>query len=136
VRRVFADTFYWIALLSTRDQWSRVVREFSATLGGAAIVTTEEVLVELASHFSGASSHAREATSAMIRSVPADPNVMVVPQSHESFLAGLALYEARPDKGYSLVDCVSMATMLSLAIEEALTADRHFGQEGFAVLFQ
>jgi predicted nucleic acid-binding protein len=108
----------------------------SATLADASIVTTEEVLVELASHFSGSSAHARQATSNMIRSVLADSNVTVVPQSHESFLAGLALYEARPDKGYSLVDCVSMATMLSLAIEEALTADRHFGQEGFAVLFQ
>ena len=28
--------------------------------------------------------------------------------TRESFLSGMALYEARPDKGYSLVDCISM----------------------------
>jgi uncharacterized protein len=37
--------------------------------------------------------------------------VRVVPQSRESFLAGMALYESRPDQGYSLTDCISMQTM-------------------------
>ena len=40
-----------------------------------------------------------------------DAAVRVIPQSRESFLAGLDLYRARPDKGYSLTDCVSMQTM-------------------------
>lgn len=59
---------------------------------------------------------------------------MVVHQSHDSFRNGLALYEARPDKGYSLVDCISMVTMRELGITGALTADRHFRQEGFRAL--
>ena len=46
------------------------------------------------------------------------------------------LYEARPDKGYSLTDCISMQTMRKEGISEALTDDRHFEQEGFRALFR
>lgn len=55
-------------------------------------------------------------------------------QSHNSFLAGLALYEARPDKSYSLTDCISMVTMRQHGISEVLTRDTHFMQEGFTPL--
>ena len=65
-----------------------------------------------------------------------DPGVQVVPQSRESFLSGIALYEARPDKGYSLTDCISMQTMRNKGLTEALTNDRHFEQEGFRALFR
>ncbi|MGD0127760.1 MAG: hypothetical protein ABSF46_20545 [Terriglobia bacterium] len=65
-----------------------------------------------------------------------DPGVQVVPQSRESFLSGIALYGARPDKGYSLTDCISMQTMRNKGLTEALTNDRHFEQEGFRALFR
>jgi uncharacterized protein len=62
--------------------------------------------------------------------------VRVIPQSRESFVSGLELYETRPDKGYSLVDCISMQTMRKEGITDALTNDRHFEQEGFRALFR
>jgi hypothetical protein len=62
--------------------------------------------------------------------------VRVTPQSRESFLGGLPLYRARPDKGYSLVDCISMYTMRKEGLTEVLTNDRHFEQEGFRALFR
>src|SRR5438105_965772 len=49
--------------------------------------------------------------------------------------AALALYEARPDKSYSLTDCRSMLAMRALGLTEALTNDHHFTQEGFTILF-
>ena len=58
----------------------------------------------------------------------------VVPQSSRSFAAGLALYEARPDKGYSLTDCISMVTMRQEGITEVLSHDGHFTREGFVIL--
>jgi predicted nucleic acid-binding protein len=58
------------------------------------------------------------------------------PQSRESFLAGLDLYQARPDKGYSLTDCIAMQTMRREGITTALTNDRHFEQEGYRALFR
>jgi predicted nucleic acid-binding protein len=42
--------------------------------------------------------------------------------------------EARPDKGYSLTDCVSMLVMRQEGITEILTHDIHFTQEGFTKL--
>jgi predicted nucleic acid-binding protein len=63
-----------------------------------------------------------------------DPDIEVVSQSRDSFLAGLALYERRPDKRYSLVDCISMNVMRQRDIQEILTSDRHFSQEGFVRL--
>jgi predicted nucleic acid-binding protein len=58
----------------------------------------------------------------------------VVAQSRRSFLEGLRLYGERLDKGYSLVDCISMSAMRRHRIREVLTNDRHFEQEGFVIL--
>jgi predicted nucleic acid-binding protein len=62
--------------------------------------------------------------------------VRVIPQSRESLRAGLHLYRARPDKGYSLIDCISMQTMRREGLTDVLTNDRHFEQEGFRALFR
>ena len=71
-----------------------------------------------------------------VREILSDPAVHIIPQSHESFLSGFELYAARPDKGYSLTDCISMHTMRREGLTEALTNDRHFEQEGFRALFR
>jgi uncharacterized protein len=65
-----------------------------------------------------------------------DPTVRVIPQSHDSFTDGFWLYRNRPDKGYSLTDCISMQTMRREGLTEVLTNDRHFEQEGFRALFR
>jgi predicted nucleic acid-binding protein len=46
------------------------------------------------------------------------------------------MYDARHDKGYSLVDCISMITMRRMGIDKILTHDRHFAQEGCEVLIR
>jgi len=46
------------------------------------------------------------------------------------------MYEERRDKGYSLVDCISMTTMRRHRILEVLTNDHHFMQEGFRVVLR
>ncbi len=45
--RIFADTFYWVALLNRRDSANRAVLEFSRALGSSTLVTTDEILIEL-----------------------------------------------------------------------------------------
>ena len=57
-------------------------------------------------------------------------------QSRQGFLDGLDLYEARPDKGYSLADCISMQIMRREGLMDVLTNDRHFEQEGFRAIFR
>jgi uncharacterized protein len=134
MRRVFADTVYWIALANPLDQWHRSAAQASRTLGGTEIVTTEEVLTEFLAHFSG---HGRAVRAGAVRyaeRIMANPDIVVRPQSHASFAGGFALYKARPDKAYSLTDGISMETMRAEGISEILTHDNHFTQEGFTIL--
>jgi len=136
MRRLFADTFYWIALLSPTDAWHERVLAFSQSVGPCHLYTTEEVLSEFLTYCSGAGPHTRQQAAALVRSLLADPTVRVIRQRHASFLTALSLYEARLDKQYSLTDCSSMESMRRHRLAEVLTNDRHFSQEGFQILFQ
>jgi predicted nucleic acid-binding protein len=107
---------------------------FCFALGGVGIVTTEEVLSEFLAHFSAYGRILREGEVRYVEGILADPDVVVRPQSHQSFLDGLALYKARPDKEYSLTDCISMEAVRQEGITEVLTHDTHFKQEGFVIL--
>ena len=50
MRTVFADTFYWIALLNPKDQAHARAVSVSKSLGTAGIMTSEEVLTAMASY--------------------------------------------------------------------------------------
>lgn len=78
----------------------------------------------------------REQAGKVVASLIDNPKITVVPQSHDSFMAGLTRYRARPHKGYSLTDCISMTTMVRQGLTDVLTNDRHFEQEGFRALFR
>lgn len=136
MKTVFADTFYWVALINAADSWHQSVRNYSRTLNTIQLVTTEEVLIETVNFIASFPSPMRKAVSQLVTQIIADRNITVVPQSHESFTAGLALFNKRFDKGYSLTDCISMVTMNQLNITEVLTHDKHFQQEGFVILFK
>jgi len=134
MRQVLADAHYWVAIINDQDQSHAAAKAISLTLQGAMIFTTEEALTEVLAFFSERGQHLRQLTTATVRSLAADPMIRILPQSHQSFLTGLALYEARPDKGYSLTDCISMLVMRQEGITEILTHDDHFTQEGFIKL--
>jgi predicted nucleic acid-binding protein len=134
VKIVFADTFYWVALTSTGDSSHHRVLSFHRTFQPDRIVTTDEVLDEYLAFFSRARPSVRREAGDTVAGLLVNPGVLVIPQSHESFLAGLALYRARSDKSYSLTDCISMETMRHRGLTQVLTDDRHFEQEGFELL--
>ena len=46
MNRFFVDTFYWIALANSRDQWHRRVKAFDDALDASRFYTTDEVLTE------------------------------------------------------------------------------------------
>jgi predicted nucleic acid-binding protein len=136
MRRFFADTFYWGALFHQRDGWHDRVLAFSYSLTvGDQLWTTDAVLTEVLAMFSGAGEYLRQGAARRIRALLSDTRVILVPASHELFLEGLALYEQRPDKAYSLTDCISIQVMRREGLTGVLTNDHHFIQEGFRVLF-
>jgi len=133
---LFADTFYWIALADSTDSAHRLALTLTVERATSQIVTTDEVLTEYLTFFSSAPAPARTEAAEVVEDLLTSSIVRVIPQSRESFRAGLQLYRDRPDKGYSLVDCISMQTMRRGGLTEALTNDRHFEQEGFRALFR
>jgi uncharacterized protein len=134
-RRLFADAFYWVALIFPRDSQHKRVLSYSQSLGTAEIVTTDEVLTEVLNHVSHFGAYWRTKAAELVHDLRSDRQTNVLPQTRADFDAALALYESRPDKDYSLTDCRSMAAMKSLGLTDVLTNDRHFAQEGFTVLF-
>jgi predicted nucleic acid-binding protein len=131
MRRIFADAVYWVALAHRKDQWHARAVQVSRQLGAATLITTDEVLTEFLNHFSAYGDQMRRQSANTVRGLLSDPSLIVIPQSRQTFLSGLALYEARPDKEYGLTDCISMVTMRQEGITEVLTHDDHFVQEGF-----
>jgi predicted nucleic acid-binding protein len=106
----FADAFYWIALTNPKDAAHRKVIEFTARLAPRPVVTTDEVLTELLAYCS-AHAHLRLEVGLAMLHLQSDSDIRVIPQSRTTFLDGLTLYNARPDKSYSLTDCISMTAM-------------------------
>jgi len=111
VRAVFADTFYWVAVTSTGDTAHQRAMDLSRSLAPDRIVTTDEVLLEYLAFFAAARPSVRAEAGKNVAELLKSVTVLVFQQSRDSFLAGLELYRARPYKGYSLVDCISMQTM-------------------------
>jgi predicted nucleic acid-binding protein len=130
MRRVFADTYYWIALLNDQDQGHVAAQ----ALHGVTISTTQEVLNEVLNFFSERGRYLRTAAATFTDGILSNAAVSVRAQSDQTFLEGFALYKARPDQGYSQTDCISMHVMRQDGITEILTDDVHFTQEGFTKL--
>lgn len=136
MREVFADTFYWVAIANPNDEWHSKAIELSKSLGQTRIVTSDEVLIEFLTQLGSYGQPLRTKAAQLVRSIFQNPNTRVMPQTRNSFNVGLKLYEERPDKEYSLTDCISMTAMKNEKLSDVLTHDKHFTQEGFNALFR
>lgn len=134
MRRVFVDTSYYLALLLKNDDLRAEARAFDDRASGLRMFTTDAVFMEILAHVAARGTHLRAGALELIESVRTAQNVTVVRQTPQLFDEALALYRLRPDKAYSLVDCMSMIVCRQMEIAEVLTHDRHFHQEGFTIL--
>ncbi len=130
--KVFGDAFFYVALINRKDEHHERVMEWARGFTGE-IVTTQWVLTEVADAF--AESHIRRRLKAGFDEMARDRATRVIEVSPEYFARGLALYDARPDKEWSLTDCISIVVMGDEGLTEALTEDGHFEQAGFVALF-
>jgi len=134
MRRIFADTSYWMALVNPRDQIHQKAMSLSQQLLSESLLTTEMVLVEVLNSFSD--SLYRKAVGRMVAGLREDPNLTIVPQTPAQFESALQRYQRAADKSWSLTDCASFEVMEAEKIEAALTHDRHFAQAGFETLLR
>ena len=108
MRIVFADAFYWIALINPGDDWYLAARNISLALHPATVITTEEVLIETLNFYATKGTQKRQRACNALQSTFTNPSIQVIPQTHASFQSGVELYQSRLDKGYSLTDCISI----------------------------
>lgn len=132
MRPPFADTFYFVALIDQRDQHHQRVRFYARSLR-TPVVTTRWVLMETANALAGDPCRPRLVT--FLKAAETNPRVRLVGSSDELYAHGLGLFASRPDKAWSLTDCISMLVMSDEGLTEALTRDRHFEQAGLTAVF-
>jgi predicted nucleic acid-binding protein len=131
MKPVLADISYYLALVNPIDpRHERAVGLAEDLLGR--IVVTEYVLIELANSLSRGSD--RLVFLQLLEDLRNDPSSTVVAGTSGLFQQGVALFAARRDKTWSLVDCISFIVMKQRRLQEALTTDRHFIQAGFRAL--
>lgn len=130
---VFMDTFALIAWLHPRDPYYDKVSNWLAEYRGN-FVTTESVLLEFGDAL--CSSRLRGIVVQFLEAVRSDPLFEIVPHDQPVIDAGFKLFAARPDKDWSLTDCISFQVMTARSLTDALTADHHYEQAGFRALFK
>ena len=128
MKAVFADTVFFLALVNARDQLHRQAMALNERPPGP-MLTTEWVLMELGDAL--AAPTGRERFTRLVATLRAQPDVEIVPASHESFMQACAFFAQRADKAWSLTDCTSFVVMREREVTAALTADQHFEQAGF-----
>ncbi len=133
MRTVFADTFYFLALLNERDRAYALAADASRDFTGRQ-VTTAWVLTEVADAMSARRNRAE--FLGLLDDLRRNPRVTIVPPTQKLFDRGVEFYAERSDKDWSLTDCISFVVMRDMDITEALTGDRHFEQAGFKALLE
>ena len=117
---VFIDTSYCIALLSPDDDAH--VKAVALTMNPPGrFVTTAWVLTELGNHL--AAPHNRRLFLDFVADLRGLPRAVIVQAEPRLFESGLSFYAARPDKGWSLTDCISFVVMQERGITTALTGE-------------
>ena len=72
----------------------------------------------------------------LLDTLKGSPDVRILPPTLELFNRGIELFRQRPDKEWSLTDCISFVAMRDIGITDALTGDRHFELAGFQLLLK
>ena len=136
---VFLDTAAVIALVNTEDRYHEEAIKILDNIdsSGQTIISTSEVLIEAANFFNGRGYH-RLTVRAVQRLLDLrdDGALLLLFVDEELCMRGWKLLRNRPDKNWSLTDCISFVVMQDRRIKAAFTADRHFEQAGFECLLK
>jgi predicted nucleic acid-binding protein len=98
------------------------------------LLVTEYIFCETINHLSRRADRHRAAT--IIRLVFENPSYTFIHAASELFESGLQLHRDRPDKEWSLTDCISFHLMQARGVTCALAYDLHFEQAGFEALLR
>lgn len=133
-RKVFVDTSFLIVLLNYNESDHTKALTLYQQIKAEKVrkMTSEYVLLELGNGLSRLG--VRRLAVDFFNQVYQDNRFEIVPATTVLFTEALALFKARPDKEWGLIDCTSFILMRTYQVDTALSADHHFQQAGFCTL--
>jgi len=138
MREIFGDTSGWGCLANPNEPFhllaKQIYRDIRQRRG--LIVTTNYVLAELVSLLRIKMRLPHSTIVGFINDLKVSPIVKIVHIDPVLDAEAWDLFQRRPDKTWSLVDCASFVVMQKRGITEALTSDVHFEQAGFVRLLK
>ena len=81
MRQIFADAFFWIALVNPRDNWHARAKETLLEIRDCQLVTTDEVLAEVMTFYAESGQFLRCQAISLMKRVKVDPTIKVLPQT-------------------------------------------------------
>ncbi len=135
---VFADTSGWASAFIGKEMFhipaAAFLRQWQAD--GTKIVTTNYVLTEVVALLTSPLRIPRTQQIVILSAIRSAAWVEVVHIDPALDAAAHLLFQNRPDKLWSLVDCASIVVMQQRGMTQALTNDHHFEQAGLVRLLK
>jgi uncharacterized protein len=123
---IFVDTGFLLALAQPTDGLHRIAMAWAKVVSEP-LVVTEYVIWEVFNSLSAPPDRPKAHLILASLTVPSS-RYEIVCASAEVFQAGIQLHRDRPDKDWSLTDCISFQVMRQRSISRALAYDLHFVQ--------
>jgi predicted nucleic acid-binding protein len=135
---VFADTSGWASAFVRTETYhaaaASYLRQWQSD--GTLVVTTNYVINEVSALLTSSLRVPRPQQIAILNSIWVASWVEVVHVDPALDSAAHRLFQSRPDKLWSLVDCASFVVMEQRGITSAFTNDHHFEQAGLLRLLK
>jgi Predicted nucleic acid-binding protein, contains PIN domain len=132
----FVDSVCWIALLNADDELHKEAdTEYKKLMkSGFNFVTSTAVLNEVANAL--CNPRFRGSIVEFYKKLQKSHRVEIVFVVENLWSSGWDLYEKRPDKEWSLTDCVSIVIMQEQGLRDVITNDKHFEQASFNAILR
>jgi predicted nucleic acid-binding protein len=134
----FVDTSGWAAFFDRRQSFHFRAKQLlqSAWVRSQNVVSSNYVLAELTGLLTSPMRVAKPVQVQYLQIIRQHPRVVVVHIDPALDAAAWNLWQARPDKDWTVVDCASFIVMQQQRLTEALSTDHHFEQAGFVRLLK
>ena len=138
MNEVFADTSGWASAFVHTELYYPIaaayLRQWQAD--GTLVVTTNYVINEVSALLTSPLRVPRPQQIAILGAIRTAPWVEIVHIASDLDEVAYVLFQNRPDKLWSLVDCASFVVMQQRGIVSAFTNDHHFEQAALARLLK
>ncbi len=135
---VFADTSGWASAFVRTEAYHSMAAAFLRQwqVDGTQVITTNYVINEVSALLTSSLRVPRPQQIVILNAIRSAAWVTTVHVGQDLEEAAYELFQNRPDKLWSLVDCASFVLMQQRGIASALTNDHHFEQSGLVRLLK